>query len=59
MLEVKWADNKMSNNFSIFDRYFKEVIKIQLVKDIDREKTYPGGTEIRRAHTWLAELSFV
>ena len=59
MLEVKWADNNMSNNFSIFDRYFKEVSKIQLVKDIDREKTYPGGTEIRRAHTWLAELSFV
>jgi predicted AAA+ superfamily ATPase len=57
MLEVKWADSALSKNFSLFDKYFDEVKKIQIVKDLDREKTYPNGAELRRAHTWLADIS--
>lgn len=58
MLEVKWADSNLSRNFSIFDRYFPGIDKIQLVRNLVREKTYPDGTEIRRAHTWLSAFSF-
>jgi hypothetical protein len=58
MLEVKWADSNLSRNFSIFDRYFSGVNKIQLVKKLNREKTYPDDTEIRLAHNWLATFSF-
>ena len=57
MIEVKWADSAPSRNFSIFDKYFPGVKKVQIVKKLDREKTYPDGTEIRSAHNWLANLS--
>ena len=56
MLEVKWADSKPSANFSIFDKYFPGVQKVQIAKQIDREKTYPNGIEVRAAHNWLANL---
>jgi len=58
MLEVKWADNNMSKNFSLFDRCLQGARKIQIVKEIEREKTYPNGLEIRQAASWLSALSF-
>ena len=57
MTEVKWADSTPSRNFSIFGKYFPGVKKVQLVKKLDREKTYPDGTEIRSAHNWLTDFS--
>jgi predicted AAA+ superfamily ATPase len=57
MAEVKWADSSPSRNFSIFDKYFSGVKKVQIVGKLDREKTYPDGTEIRSAHNWLADLT--
>ena len=59
MIEVKWSDSRPSRNFSIFSKYFSGVKKVQLVKKLDREKTYPDGTEIRSAHNWLADLSLI
>ena len=43
MIEVKWADNTPSRNFPIFTKYFPGIKKIQIVKDLNREKTYPDG----------------
>ena len=57
MIEVKWADSAPSRNFSIFGKRFPGAKKVQIVKKLDREKTYPDGTEIRSAHNWLADLS--
>jgi predicted AAA+ superfamily ATPase len=57
LIEVKWADNRPSGNFSVLDKFFPGAKQIQLVKDLDREKTYPNGLEIRRAHTWLATFA--
>ena len=31
--------------------------KVQIVKKISQEKTYPNNTEIRAASNWLADLS--
>jgi len=30
--------------------------KIQIVKELKREKTYPDGVEIRTAQNWLSEM---
>jgi len=54
MLEVKWGDDKPAKNFRRFAGYFPGSRKVQIVKELDREKTYPDGLEIRRAHSWLA-----
>lgn len=57
MLEVKWSDDKPGKNFRRFADYFPGARKVQIVKELDREKTYPDGLEIRRACSWLAEFS--
>jgi predicted AAA+ superfamily ATPase len=57
MVEVKWADSVPTGNFSIFGKYFPGVKKVQIVGKLDREKTYKDGTEIRAAHSWLANLT--
>lgn len=59
MLEVKWSDSKPSRNFQAFSKFFPNTRKIQLVKGLDREKTYPDRTEIRSAHKWLADFSLL
>jgi len=56
MLEVKWSDEKQSPNFSFFEKYIAGTRKIQIVKELKRDKTYPDGTEIRTAHQWLSEM---
>jgi hypothetical protein len=57
MLEIKWADTHPSGNFPIFEKYFANVKKVQIVGKPDREKTYPDGTEIRSAAHWLSDLA--
>jgi len=57
MIEVKWSDAERSPNFSFFEKYLAGVNKIQIVKDLKREKTYPDGTKIRAAKNWLSEIS--
>lgn len=59
MAEVKWSDSGPSRNFPVFSKYFSGLKKVQIVKELDRERTYPDGTEIRSAHNWLADLSLV
>lgn len=54
MIEVKWKDEKLSSNFSVFEKYLPNAGKIQLVRELKREKTYPDGAEIRKAYNWLA-----
>jgi len=57
LIEVKWADQGVSPNFSIFEKHFPGIEKIQIVGELKREKTYPDGTAIRNAHNWLAGFS--
>ncbi|MBI5606110.1 MAG: ATP-binding protein [Deltaproteobacteria bacterium] len=59
MIEVKWSDSNRSPNFSFFGKHFNAVRKIQLVKELNREKTYPDGTQIRTAQNWLSEISLI
>jgi hypothetical protein len=59
MIEVKWRDSDRSRNFNFFGKHFDKLRKIQVVKELDREKTYPDETEIRKAQNWLAEVNLV
>jgi hypothetical protein len=42
-----------------FGKHFSEAGKIQVVKGLDREKTYPDGVQIRTANNWLSEIRLV
>ncbi|MCK5544888.1 MAG: ATP-binding protein, partial [Desulfobulbaceae bacterium] len=41
LIEVKWADSRPSRNFRAFEKFFPDIKQIQLVKELDRGKTYP------------------
>jgi predicted AAA+ superfamily ATPase len=56
-IEVKWGDAEKSPNFAHFEKYLGRIRKIQIVKQLKREKTYPDGTEIRSAAQWLSQIN--
>jgi len=58
LIEAKWADDTPNKNFYNFAAYFPKIKKIQLVKEIAREKTYPDGLEIRDVISWLSDFDF-
>ncbi len=58
MIEVKWADDAPHKNFEHFTRFFPEIQKIQLVKELKKEKTYPSDLEIRSVIHWLSKIDF-
>lgn len=57
LVEVKHADDSPSPSLSHFAAFLPGCSRLQLVREIGREKTYADGMEIRRAATWLASLS--
>lgn len=59
MIEVKTADSSISSHFSIFSKFFPKARKIQLVRTLAREKTFPDRTEVRSVIPWLAEMPVV
>lgn len=58
LIEVKSADSTVSANFRHFSKIFPDAKKIQLVRTLNREKTYPDGTEIRQLSAWLRDIDF-
>ncbi len=56
LIEVKWSDDAPHKNFSYFEQHLPHVKKIQLVKELKREKTYPHGLEIRSLVNWLMKI---
>ena len=56
LIEVKSGDESPNRAFSYFDGFFEGASKVQLVKTLHREKTYPDGTEIRKMVNWLANV---
>ena len=57
LIEVKMSDDTPSSTFDYFETYFPKAKKIQLVKEITREKTYPNGLAIRKMEPWLIKLN--
>ncbi len=58
LIEVKYSDDQPSKQFKHFEDYFLGIPKIQLVRTLNREKTYPNGIEIRSVISWLSTIHF-
>lgn len=58
LIEVKLSDEKPQEAFNSFAAHFKQAAKVQLVRNLSREATYPTGLEIRRLSTWLREFNW-
>ena len=57
MIEAKLTDSFLSPHFKIFAKQLPSNIrKIQLVKDLKIETTFPGKYEIRKASHWLSTI---
>lgn len=58
LIESKWSSDSLHSHFRVFSGYFNKIPKIQLVKELKREKTFQDGAEIRRASDWLAQMPY-
>ena len=58
MIEVKMSDESPSAAFDHYRSILKHSKCIQLVRQCQREKTFPNGVEIRNLVSWLAGMSF-
>ena len=59
LIESKWADDSLSPHFKVFSLFFPKVPKIQLVKELRKEKTFlKAGVDIRKASDWLTNLPY-
>lgn len=56
IIEVKTSDDKPSASFDHFSKFHSDVKKIQLVKNIKREKTYPNGVQVLSMIHWLKHV---
>lgn len=57
MIEAKWSESELSPHFEVFSKQLPEKIrKVQVVKELKRETTFPNKCEIRKASRWLANL---
>lgn len=54
LMEAKHGDDAPSRAFSHFAPFFPEAVKVQLVRGLDRDRTYPDGLEVRDAAAWLS-----
>ena len=53
MIEVKSSDDDPAKSFTHFATFMPKAKQLQLVKTLKREKTFPGGLEIRALVPWL------
>lgn len=56
MLEVKLTNGEPASGFKHFSQFLPHARQLQLVKQLDREKTYPSGLEVRALIPWLADM---
>ncbi len=58
MIEVKTTQDSVSSGLRFFAKQFSNILKIQLVQNIKKEKTFFNGIEIRNIAHWLAKMPF-
>ena len=57
LIETKWKNDKLSSSLKKISQYFSPHIKkIQLVRELRKEKNYEDGTQILSAVQWLSDL---
>ena len=58
LIESKSSSDSLHSHLKFFSNYFNNILKIQLVKDLKREKTFRGGFQICKAETWLSQMPY-
>ena len=58
LLEVKLTDSSPATSFDLFEKYFPQAHKIQLVKNLKREFESKKGVKIKNALEYLENLDF-
>ncbi len=56
MIEVKLSDGNLSSSLSYMKGSFEHSNRIQLVKNLDREKHFPSGEKVLSLIDWLAKM---
>ncbi|MBK9292958.1 MAG: ATP-binding protein [Oligoflexia bacterium] len=59
LLEVKLSEESPSPNFHAFQKYFKNGIFIQIVKNLSREFSTKDGIEVKYALSYLEKLNLL
>lgn len=59
IIEVKTKDDEPAKSFHHFEKSLPQTKKLQLVKTLKREKTYPSGLEIKDLISWLAKINLI
>jgi len=56
LIEVKLSNSIVSENFVYFEKYFPNIKKIQVVRELDRGYLSREGVQVMPLHLWLADL---
>ncbi len=56
LIEVKLSDDTSSKSFSAFEKYFPKCLKIQLVKNLNRQKQTLDQVHLISAVAWLESM---
>jgi predicted AAA+ superfamily ATPase len=59
IIEVKTADQTLSPHLAHFGKFLPGARRLQIVKSLNKERTYPDRTEVRRAAPWLTKLDLL
>ena len=57
LIEVKKSDDTPAKSFAHFEKFILVAQSLQLVQELNREKTYPSGLEIRNLINWLCKVN--
>lgn len=57
LLEVKSSEASPSPSFKHFGKFLPSARRVQLTASLERERTFPGGVEVRRLARFLSELN--
>lgn len=58
MIEAKISDATPSSNWSAYETIFPGISRIQLVKNLTKNTSYPSGLRVKKAADWLAKMEF-
>lgn len=58
LIEVKLSDSCVSTSFNVFEKYFPNAEKIQLVKNLDKEFLNKNKINIKSALDYLCKIDF-
>lgn len=59
LIEVKLSSDNVSKSFALFEKYFKDARKVQLVKNLDRSFNTQANVRVTKALEFMENLNFL